>query len=76
MSEESQRHGSPENGGQEKGTPLYSQPQPGPGNKIGISEGADLYGDIATAEGYGYVTRGYDAIGGPIRPIADREWPA
>lgn len=48
----------------------------GPGNKIGISEGADLYGDISTAEGYGYVTRGYDAIGNHIRPTADGERPA
>ena len=43
----------------------------GPGNKIGISEGADLYGDISTAEGYGYVSRGYDAMGNHIRPTAD-----
>ena len=46
------------------------------GNKIGISEGADLYGDISTAEGYGYVSRGYDAIRDQVRPIADGDLPA
>lgn len=25
-----------------------------------IGEGADMYGDVATAEDYGYVTRGYE----------------
>lgn len=31
---------------------------------VRIGEAADLYGDLATAEDYGYVTRGYG-----------REWP-
>lgn len=40
---------------------------------MGIGEGADMYGDVATAEDYGYVTRGYeenqlDRLG---RPEAD-----
>ncbi len=26
---------------------------------IGVGEAADMYGDLATAEDYGYVTRGY-----------------
>ena len=42
--------------------PIYAQGVGHHENKIGISEGADLYGDVATAEDYGYVARGYDAI--------------
>lgn len=32
--------------------------KPADGADPGISEGADMYGDIATAEEYGYVHRG------------------
>lgn len=41
----------------------YVDPATGMENKTGrITEAAGLYGDIETAEEYGYVTRGYVQI--------------
>jgi hypothetical protein len=62
MDHESHGDSLPEKYGQET-PPTYSQPHAIHGNaKGGISEGAELYGDLATAESYGYVARGYDAM--------------
>jgi hypothetical protein len=56
----------PEKYGQET-PPSYSHPRA----KGGISEGAELYGDLATAESYGYVARGYDAMPLGCRPTTN-----
>jgi amino acid transporter len=73
MDHESHGDSLPEKYGQET-PPTYSQPHAIHGNaKGGISEGAELYGDLATAESYGYVARGlksrhiqFIALGGTI----------
>lgn len=75
MSKDAEQHSPPEKSSQDS-HPLYPQTQARPTNEIGISEGADLYGDLTTAEGYGYVTRGYDAVPHRRRPTADGERPA
>lgn len=62
MDRESQKHTSPEKDSQES-PPFYSEPTAThDGKGGGVAEAADLYGDLATAESYGYVARGYDAI--------------
>lgn len=58
MEKETRIGGSPEKLSND--TPPYEDPARIAEDKgVGISEGADLYGNLATAEDYGYVTRGY-----------------
>jgi hypothetical protein len=62
MDPESHKNTFPEKDSHES-PPFYSEPTATYDSKgNGVAEAADLYGDLATAESYGYVARGYDAI--------------